>query len=302
MSAPRPLIENVLRAMVVDDGRVTFLTGRAVGVRRDGDCITGIDVETSSGRGMLGAELVVDATGSGSQATSWLRAAGWDVPRVDSDAVTHWYVTAAFGRPDDWRGRDDFWLVFPTYPGTRGGLVSPEARDVWRVSVSGSVDDPPPRTPAELVAYAASLESGMIADVLERARPLGPATLFRKPTATWRRYDEMDHPLAGFLPIGDAVASLDPLFGQGIAVAVWQATILADLLRAGLGSPSQFTETYVRRSAGACESAWSLGRMVNAAPEGLARSVGSDPAVHRAYVAAWHLFESVADPVPAVAR
>lgn len=296
MSASRGLIEQVMRSMLVARGGVHWQAGRAVGLT-GADHVTGVTIETSTGLATLAADIVVDATGASSQAPTWLAALGRERPRVQVSTAAHWYVTATFVRPEAWRGRDHFWLVFPSPGGTRGALLSPGEDATWRVSVFGGQQDVPPRTHAEVTAYAAAAEDPMIADALADALPVGTVTLFRKPIATWRRYDELDQPLPGLLPIGDAVAGLDPLFGQGISVAAWQAEMLADLLTHTPQSTGRLTTDHLRASAEACRSAWDLGRLVADAAPDLARSVARDTAAHRAYVEAWHLLR----PVTAVA-
>lgn len=297
MSASRLLIERVMRSMVGDRGGVRFVTGRAVGLTGDGKRVTGVTVETTRGLDTLPAEIVVDATGACSRAPGWLAALDRRPPRVQTSTAAHWYVTATFARPDAWRDRHDFWLVFPTRSANRGALLSPGEDATWRVSVFGGKDDVPPPTPADIVTYAADLADPMIGHALRGAVPLGRATLFRKPTATWRRYDELDRPLTGLLPIGDAIAGLDPLFGQGISVATWQAAMLADLLAATREGLGRLTADYLRVSARACRAAWDLGRAVDEAAPDLATAVGVDPVAHRAYVEAWHLLR----PLPALA-
>jgi 2-polyprenyl-6-methoxyphenol hydroxylase-like FAD-dependent oxidoreductase len=297
MSAPRILIEQVMRRMLVARGHVHFRTARAVGLTSDRDRVTGVVVETPTGTDTLVADLVVDATGAGSQALAWLDALDQQRPPVHVATAAHWYVTATFARPDVWRGRDDFWMVFPSPAATRGALLSPGADGTWRVSLFGAGEDVPPATHADAVVYASNLEDPMIGRTLSGALPVGRTTLFRKPTATWRRYDALERPLAGLLPIGDAVAGLDPLFGQGISVGTWQAAMLADLLDGPPSSLRRLTTDYLRAAAWACRSAWDLGRLVVAAAPDLAGRISGDAAAHRAYVEAWHLLR----PVPAAA-
>jgi flavin-dependent dehydrogenase len=299
MSASRLLIERVMRSMVVARGGVRFTTARAIGLTDDDDRVTGVTVETSTGLETIAANIVVDATGASSSASAWLAALDREPPRAEVATAAHWYVTATFVRPTRWRARDDFWLVFPAAPEACGALLSPGEGATWRVSVFGGPADTPPLSHADVVAYAAGLQDPMIGHVLRGAVALGKATLFRKPTATWRRYDELDQPLTGLLPIGDAVAALDPLFGQGISVATWQAALLADLVVDPSLDLARLTTEHLRASADACRSAWELGRAVDEAAPGLAKSVASDPAAHRAYVEAWHLLRPV--PAPAAA-
>ena len=249
MSAWRPVIEHVARQRLLDEGKVTIEgIGRAVGLQTSKGRVSGAVIETESGEKTIGASLVVDATGSGSNAERWLTALGQQAPMSDRVQAGQWYVSTIFNRRADYSESNDFWLTFPNPPETRGGLISPIGNDQWYVSLSGRLVDQPPKTVEEVRAYAATLGDNLsIASLIEEAEPTTAPNLFRKTTATMRRYDLVDKPLTGFLPIGDAVASLNPLFGQGMSVASQQARELDDTLsayREGSMELSELTSRY----------------------------------------------------------
>jgi 2-polyprenyl-6-methoxyphenol hydroxylase-like FAD-dependent oxidoreductase len=58
---------------------------------------------------------------------------------------------------------------------------------------------------------------------LEQAEPVGDVAFHRFPTSRWRRYDKLDRFPAGIVPFGDAVASFDPTYGQGMTMTSLQA-------------------------------------------------------------------------------
>jgi hypothetical protein len=217
--------------------------------------------------------------------------------------VAQWYVSAVFARPPSFIGSNEFWLVFPTPPLTRGGLVSPAAPHLWYVSLSGREADEPPTTAEEMLAYAETLEAPWIAELLGSAGAIGAPHLFRRLTARWRRYDLLPEPLPGFIPLGDSIATLNPLLGQGISVAAAQAAALASLLGE---SPRDGLERRYLTQAAACRDAWLLGGLLEPASGEDAphfdwatyRAIGTllenDRAFHRLYVGVWHLIEPAA--------
>jgi 2-polyprenyl-6-methoxyphenol hydroxylase-like FAD-dependent oxidoreductase len=313
MCAWRPTIESVARRILLDGGGITIREGtraEALLVSGSGDT-AGVVVRADRSNEEIGATVVVDAMGSGSKAPQWLESTGARRPPVDTQKVGQWYSSMLFERPAGSAGVPDFWLTFPTPPRTRGALVSPVSPDHWYVSVSGRSRDQPPRDAKELLAYAATVEDPVIGELLAGARPSGIPHLFRRHDATWRRYDRLECPLTGFLPIGDSVATLNPLFGQGMSVATWQAAALADLMDPLVGVTrdrlTELTAAYLSRSADACQAAWTLGAMVDP-PAGrggdgagqdqlshysmLAKRIDDDAEVHRKYVGMWHLIDS----------
>lgn len=305
MTAPQPLIENVIRQVmlradnitVLDESRASRLLVSPAGA------VKGVVVEDSSRRQrQLPAVIVVDAAGTSSRAPHWLQALGYAQPPVEHHHVRQWYVSTTFRRPDEWIGVPDCWLVFPTPPNTRSGVMSPSGSEHWSMSVAGRAQDSRPSTADQAIHYAASLEDPWIGDLLQTVEAAGTPVLFRRPTARWRRYDLAADPIAGFLPLGDSVASLNPLFGQGISVASWQATMLLDLLQSSVPRMSNpaalvgLTRTYLQRSADAARRGLHVGAAVeDAVPsrqrKAFARLLAEDSAVHELYVRVWHLLE-----------
>jgi 2-polyprenyl-6-methoxyphenol hydroxylase-like FAD-dependent oxidoreductase len=303
MCAWRPVIETVARELLLTDdggtGFVTILEGTsAVALQLSSSgAVNGVTAELAGQVSVLPADLVVDASGASSKAPHWLSVVGADVPGTSVARPGQWYVTTQFegGDADD----GSFWLTFPTPPASRGGLVSPADRARWCVSLSGRTADPPPSTVEEVRAFASTLEDPAIAMLLEGATAVSEPRLFRKITASWRRYDLLARPLPGFFPIGDAIASLNPLFGQGMSVAAWQASELADVV-AEVDDVAEATARYLARASAAVVAAWSLGELVDAALGGTERRravsalVHDDPEFHAMYVRIWHLLEPAA--------
>lgn len=225
--APRPQLEGVLRDLVLAQHAPRLVKGTTV---------TALSFDEGHVRGAVagahrfGGDIVVDAMGVKSPVLAWLAEA--DLGRVNTEhiAVRQWYVTAVLERPHECLGSPMFWLVFPGIGGSRGGLVSPLGQDQWVVSLSGVASDAPPLTHDAMTAYAATLDSPVIADLLGKSTLKRAPMLFRKHTARWNHVEELGATVPGLLFIGDSVASLNPLLGQGISATAWQARLLRDRL------------------------------------------------------------------------
>jgi flavin-dependent dehydrogenase len=57
--------------------------------------------------------------------------------------------------------------------------------------------------------------------------------MHRYPASVWRRYHKLKRFPQGYLVMGDAVCSFNPVFGQGMTSAAFQARALRECLTAG---------------------------------------------------------------------
>jgi len=209
-----------VRGLVVRDGRVQGVDVRSWHAEQDAPTVT------------IDADIVVDASGRGSDAADWLDAAGLEPPAesvIDSDLV---YASRMYRRgPGDtpgWKGA----LIQANPPHEpRGAILFPIEGNRWLLTMSAAGGDEPPKDEAGFAAFARSLRAPDIAEVIERAEPLGAIATYRRTENRWRHYERMVGP-DGFLAVGDAVRAFNPLYGQGISTAA----LAAEALDRGLGA------------------------------------------------------------------
>jgi hypothetical protein len=96
----------------------------------------------------------------------------------------------------------------------------------------GRGDDAPPADEEGFLAYAQKLSTPTIYNAMKGAKPLSKLERYSFPESKWRHFGRLDHFPRGLLPVGDAICCLNPVYGQGITVAVQETNILRRLLPA----------------------------------------------------------------------
>ncbi|OIV37093.1 hypothetical protein BIV57_13055 [Mangrovactinospora gilvigrisea] len=318
LSASRPLIEDQVRKRVLGASRrqITVLEGtEAVGLTGTADRVRGVTVrERESGESReIAADLVVDASGRDSHAFRWLTDLGAEPPIEELVDAGVGYATAIFrprgaakdatpegATPEDAKASDAkdsdaeagpgrsasdaaglpyqgvYLVMGPDDP--RGGALLPIEGGRWIVTLTGLRGEEPPTDEAGFRAFAAGMPQAVISEVLTGAEIDGPVRGFRGTSNVRRRYERKGRRPAGFLALGDALASFDPIYGQGMAVAARQAVALRDAL-AGLHRVPT-TARVQRALAGAADLAWRVAAGADRSLPGA--TAGATPLVDRA--------------------
>lgn len=297
--ASRPLLEYVARRRLLDRDDVTLRTGAPVVdyVLDDaGDRVTGVELDAGGDRERLAADLVVDATGRTSRTSTWLENNGYRAPPTREVHVGLAYGTLRVERPRDDRRMI---VVFPSPPDWRGAAVVPIEDGQWDVTLYGYHGDHPPTDEAGFEAFAASLPCDLVRDLLATHEWASSIGRYPVPTSVRRRYERLDGLPDGLLPIGDAVASFNPIYGQGLSSAALQAV---DLHHALAGGRDGLQARYLERVGATVDVPWQLALAWDARhPEtAVSRSLGtrlaaryldrlvrrahSDPALADAYI------------------
>jgi len=256
LCASRPLFERVIRRELENIPRVTLRSEHQfLRYLFDGDssAVSGVVVRDDRGAEReIDADLVVDATGRTSRTPNWLESRGYASPPVTEVEVDLAYSTVRLDRPPgDRRG----FLVAPSQGNPRGGTAVPIENGQWILTVFGLHGDHPPTTTGGVVAFAGSLPTDELRGLLE-SNAIASDTVhhYPLPASRWRRYDELDRFPDRLVPIGDAIASFNPIYGQGMSVAALEALQLHHSLAAdGLRSLSR---RYLRRTADVIGVIW----------------------------------------------
>jgi 2-polyprenyl-6-methoxyphenol hydroxylase-like FAD-dependent oxidoreductase len=270
----RPLLEHVVRSRVASLPGVQLEPGVSVervllsppGVRGrhggQGPRVQGVVADGVERQ----ADLVVDCSGRNSPIARELAEAGVLEPPVTRVGIDIGYSSFFMRRsPDDFDGA---FAVCIDAPGSfRLGAVLPVEGDRWQATVGGVHGDVPPADDEGVHAFAASLPSPLVGQLMAHCERVSDIETYRFASSQRRHYEKVDRPLPGLVTLGDAASSFDPIYGQGMTSAALQAAALAEVAgelvqraavpAAGLRSP-ELPKRFHRKAARIIDAPWRI--------------------------------------------
>jgi 2-polyprenyl-6-methoxyphenol hydroxylase-like FAD-dependent oxidoreductase len=254
----RPLLERTVRRRVEALPNVSIRDETAADgliADRSGGRITGIRLADGSA---LACDLVVDASGRAARSLAWIRELGYEPPPTSVVEVDTRYVTRIYRQTDaparDWKAA----AVIGDPDTRRLAMLLPMEGDRWIVAIAGINGESAPTDPDAMLAYARTLDSPVIAEVMEVSQPMGEPVTHRFPANQRRHVERMRRFPLGWVLIGDAVCSFNPIYGQGMTTAAHQAQALGrELDRAGTIDRS-FTRRYFKAAGRTVNAPWSI--------------------------------------------
>jgi flavin-dependent dehydrogenase len=214
----RGLLEYCVRQCTLDCTNVKFQNECPVQglVSRSGH-VEGVIYNRTGESSFVAADLVVDTGGRGSHAPRWLQELGFQSPAETSIGVDLAYASTKFHVPADCDRQERFigfdWGIAPGCPNS--GLLEIIEGDLWHVTLAGRFGQYPPQDEAGFLAFAKSLQTPRLYELIKNAERVADIITYRYPTAVRRHYERLPAFPEGFVVLGDAIASFNPVWGKG---------------------------------------------------------------------------------------
>ncbi len=266
LSASRELIESCVREIFRHAPKVelrerTAVTGLCAD--RSGHRCLGVTIPSGGPgrRETIDADLIVDASGSVSRAPLWLQNAGIAPPRETVVDPLAGYASRWFQGPARWPA--DWWWWAGAYIRRRpDDLVEAnfqlKEHNRWHLTLSGFNRRYPPSRESEFMAALRRLRSPLIAEMAALMEPISPVYSNRAIRNRWRHYEGWNQHFEGFIAVGDAYVSYNPVYAQGMTAAALSAQMLRVCLEQYDSSNIEFCRAYHLAQAAIQHDPWMM--------------------------------------------
>jgi len=231
LAGTRPFLESRIRAHVLDLPNVSTISAQVTGLAFRDDAVHSVRYTVGRDERTVHADFVVDAMGRSSKLSDWVERAGFQRPPLQRLRTDINYATALFDRPRD---PDELPLscALARFDGSPdglalGGVVAVEAGQ-WLVMLMSYEPNRPPSSIDAFRATCAKLPpiyrhavSGTVTREIET---------YRQADSRRRDFSGLTHFPARVVSVGDAVASFNPIHGQGMSSASLHASCLSEYL------------------------------------------------------------------------
>jgi 2-polyprenyl-6-methoxyphenol hydroxylase-like FAD-dependent oxidoreductase len=255
----RPFLECHVRRRLQTMSSVTILSGHEVtGLMSTADRgrATGVRVVNcdSGAERELTADVVMDAMGRGAHTPAFLESLGYGRP-VEDHVVMHTDYVSQLLRIPQGTLKEMLVDIGPAPDRPTGMFLTGYEDNTWMFTVFGMVGQQPPRDLAGMLSFAQEYCPSHLLAAIQAAEPVDEVAHHHMPSSQWRRYDKMPQLPDGLLVCGDAICSVNPVYGQGMTLAALEAATLRECLR---GGGSDLPRRYFRASAKPIGVAWQM--------------------------------------------
>lgn len=257
----RPTLEAAVRARVIAHEHVQNVGDcKVMGLRvnDDNSRVTGIrfiSPQNGSREETLEADLVVDASGRGSHSPVWLEELGYQCPEEEEVCIGVGYTTCLYRRkPEHIRGLDGMLILAKPSSKSLGVIMGVDGNR-WIVTMGGYLGNHAPGDYPGFLKFAGELPVPHIYDVIKDAEPLTEPARYKFTANLRRHYEKLTRFPEGYLVLGDAMCSFNPVYGQGMTVAAMEAKALGECLDDGT---DRLWKRFFKKAGSIIDIPWSL--------------------------------------------
>jgi 2-polyprenyl-6-methoxyphenol hydroxylase-like FAD-dependent oxidoreductase len=260
LAASRPFLEARIRARVVALPNVSILRARATGLQYRDGAVRVVRYVDDHAEKALEVDFVVDAMGRSSRLSDWVEQEGYDKPRIERLKAPINYACALFKRDvkaADLKVACSLGIFSPEYAidGVSVVAANPIEGEQWLVGMMGFGDDRPGRTIDEFREICAKLP-GAFGEVT-RGTVTRDIVTYHQEESRRRDFTELRQFPARLVSVGDAVASFNPTYGQGMSSAALHASCLSSYLNNGPDLTTAATD-FFRLQQVVVDAAWAV--------------------------------------------
>ncbi len=250
--ATRPFIEWGLARRVCSLPNVEIIEdAEAIGLAGSATRATGVQL---AGR-TLDADLIVDARGRRSNLSDWMKALGAEMPAHETSPLASVYCSYLL-QPKDGAQRPST-LQVAEIKDTIGAIIFAVEGNRILLSLGANAEMRMPQTHEEMLSFLRDrlpVPDAYLA--IKDLVPVSPPAHARFTASIRRNFDALSRPAEGIVAIGDAVASFNPIFGQGMTVAALEANWLDQCLAKNDPSTDGFAKAYYTGIKPIVDAAW----------------------------------------------
>lgn len=215
----------------LEDSQVVSLILSPGGQPLESSRVVGVKINCKASREtqeLLGADLVLDASGHSSQTRKWLKKLGYPSPPETHQKVNIFYNSRIYEPLPDHQSAWNPTLIYCRPPSRRrvGAILPLEGGKQWYVSMIGHDQSSHLKSDEDFLDYAQHLDDKTIAETIPLGKPITPIASFKFLANQRFHYEKLSIFPEGLIVLGDALCQVNPIYGQGISMVASEAIIL----------------------------------------------------------------------------